>query len=631
MSFFSELKRRNVFRVGFAYVVAAWLILQVFDVISEILELPAWGGKLILTMLVIGFLIALIVAWAYELTPEGVKRQPEVDRSISIGASTGQKLNITIIVLMTIAISYLLFDKFYLSPRLVDPARPEATAPETRRAESPAITSDLGSIDTSSIAVLPFVDLSQEGDQAWFAHGLAEEIINVLVRVPDLRVAARTSSFRYRDSEMTVKEIGKELGVANILEGSVRFAADRIRVTVQMIRTDDGFHVWSDNYDRESAKIISIQEDLANSIARVLQTSIDPEKLSEMSRVGTDSAPAYQQYLMGLRGTQGSTSFIDERERFKDAYRHFERARELDPNFFSAHVAAANFWKTQLSSNVTMAGITELRPAEMLTRYQERLSAALQSARNDADRLLVMAELAEINLSFTKAIDLYEKYLEKRPNDDLTRWAAIYTAVRAGRIARGRTLVEAWLNPGLNDYEAAIRFFSSGYLVMEPSIAAEHVMRALQNWPNDPSLLYQAQRTLLWAGRNEEASELLARYRVVSSDRTPALLEMRDACARGDRKTAERIYGDIDADEPNFITVYWLMSEMLGYEQAIAETLKPLETNGIPYQLASLLAYKQFDPRPFPGLMAILEREGIDRPPATRSPFACPPAATEVS
>ena len=244
MSFITELKRRNVFRVGVAYAVAAWVLLQVFDVIGEILELPSWGGKLILTILVLGFFVALIVAWVYELTPEGVKRESEVDRSISIAASTGQKLNIAIIVLMTLAISYLIFDKFYLSPRLVDLNEPDATPSEPRPAEPGTITS---TFDNTSIAVLPFVDLSQEGDQGWFANGLAEEIINVLVRIPDLRVAARTSSFRYRDSDKSVLEIGRELGVANILEGSVRSSADRFRVTVQMIRTEDGFHVWSDN------------------------------------------------------------------------------------------------------------------------------------------------------------------------------------------------------------------------------------------------------------------------------------------------------------------------------------------------------------------------------------------------
>lgn len=606
--------------------VAAWVLLQVFDLIGDILELPAWGGKMILAMLVMGFFVALFVAWVYELTPEGIKRESEVDRSKSISARTGQKLNIVIIVLMSVAISYLLFDKFYLSPRLESQSGIELAEENSPSADTTSTIRKPGSVNDRSIAVLPFEDMSQEGDHGWFASGLAEEIINALVRVPDLRVAARTSSFRYRNSDKTVREIGKELGVATILEGSVRSAGDRIRVTVQMIRTEDGFHVWSNNYDRVPDEMISIQEDLAINIARVLQTSMDPVALNQMAQVGTHSVPAYQEYLMGLQGSQVGNPGREEREQFVAAYSRFERARELDPDFFSAHVASAEFWKSQLSTNVTVAGITELSPEEILANYQERILAARQSARNEADRLLVTANLAEVNLRFGEAGDLYEQYLEQRPNDDITRWTAIYNAVRAGEIAKGRALVEAWLEPGLNDYEAASRFSSSGYLVMEPAEAADHIMRALETWPNDPALLYQAQRTLLWAGRHSEAERLLDRYRAVSEGTVPALFEMRGACAEGDREKAEQIFSNIDENEPNIINVRWLMAEMLGYDQAIVEMLEPLETRGVPYQLAALLAYKQFDPVPFPSLMAVLEREGIDRPSPIRTPFACPPA-----
>ena len=218
----------------------------------------------------------------------------------------------------------------------------------------------------------------------------------------------------------------------------------------------------------------------------------------------------------------------------------------------------------------------------ILAHYQERMSAAQRSLQHEADRLLVMAVLAEVNLRFDDAIGLYEQCLEIRPNNDPTRYAAIYTTVRAGQVDRGRALIQVWLDLGLSDYQAASLYFSSGYLVMEPSIAAEHVVHALRSWPNDPSMLYQAHRTLLWAGMNAEAAELQARYRVVSTDQAPALLEMRGACARGDRDAAERIYNGIDAVEPNHINVRWLMREMLGYKQAIVETLKPLETNAYP-------------------------------------------------
>jgi TolB-like protein/DNA-binding winged helix-turn-helix (wHTH) protein len=479
-------------------------------------------------------------------------------------------------------------------------------------------------IKQRSVAVLPFVDLSEKRNQDWFADGLAEEILNALVRVPDLQVAARTTSFRYRNSDKSVREIGTELGVAYVLEGSVRSTPNRIRVTVQLIRADDGFHVWSDNYDREPAEIITIQEDLASNIAGVLKTSMDPEALMSMARVGTDSVPAYREYLMGLQRRLGSDGSEAERERFKKSYEHFERARTIDPEFFSAHFAAAEFWKSQLSTNALNSGLTSLRPEDILFRYQQRMMAASRNAHSEEDRLLVLANLAEIDLRLNEALGLYEQYLSERPNDDTNRYAAIYTAVRAGQVERGRALIQPWLDRGLNDYEAATLFSSSGYLVMDPAHASEHLTRALQKWPDDSSLLYQSQRTFLWAGRNEEASKLVDRYRVATNGFSSALLELRQACANGDRASAERILSTAKLDETQAANVEWLMNDLLGDKQAVTESLMPLEERGITYQLASLLAYKQFDPRPYPRLMAVLEREAIDRPPAATPPFSCP-------
>ena len=168
-----------------------------------------------------------------------------------------------------------------------------------------------------SIAVLPFTDMSAAGDQEYFGDGLAEEILNALVRVPDLQVSARTSSFQYRDTTLSIPEIAAELGVAHVLEGSVRSAGDRVRVTAQLIRAEDGFHVWSENYDRDPADMIVIQEDLARSIATALQTSMDPEALAAMARVGTQSVAAYQDYLKGLQLRQEALSSTESGDIFQ--------------------------------------------------------------------------------------------------------------------------------------------------------------------------------------------------------------------------------------------------------------------------------------------------------------------------
>ena len=280
MRFFAELKRRNVFRVGIAYVLMGWVLLQAADFALDLVDAPNWVIQVFFIAAVIGLPIALFFAWAFELTPEGIKREHEVDRSRSITPQTGRKLDRAIIVFLAAALLLLLTERFLSGDRTNDQTEPAQIA--------------------KSIAVLPFADLSQAGDQEWFADGLAEEILNALVKTPDLQVAARTSSIQYKGTEKDISTIAQELGVAHVLEGSVRSAADRIRVTAQLIRASDGFHLWSENYDRDVADMIGIQEDLATNIAMALETTMDPVALARMADVGTESIEAYRAYLQGV-------------------------------------------------------------------------------------------------------------------------------------------------------------------------------------------------------------------------------------------------------------------------------------------------------------------------------------------
>jgi TolB-like protein len=251
MSLFNELKRRNVFRVAIAYLITAWLLIQLADILIPMLTLPEWVTRFILLLLVVLFVPTLIAAWALELTPDGLKLEKDVDRSSSITPHTGKKLKAMTIGMLALAVVLLLADKFYLS------------------AGDEQAVAVVAEVD-KSIAVLPFADLSQEQDQEWFADGLAEEILNSLARTPDLLVASRTSTFAYKGSDKDLRVIATELGVAHILEGSVRRAGDRLRITAQLIRASDGFHLWSENYDREAADMIDVQEDLAIKIASAM-------------------------------------------------------------------------------------------------------------------------------------------------------------------------------------------------------------------------------------------------------------------------------------------------------------------------------------------------------------------------
>jgi TolB-like protein len=278
MSFFDELKRRNVFRVGIAYAIATWALLQITEVIAPILDLPVWAPKLIFVLLAVGFVPALIFAWAFELTPEGLKKEKNVDRSESITDVTGRKLDFAIIGAMAIAIVLLLTDKFILSER-----------PEKSDGEIVATG--------QSIAVLPFVNISSDKEQEYFSDGITEEILNSLASVKELKVAGRTSSFAFKGQNQDLRHIGELLGVENILEGSVRKAGTTVRITAQLVQVEDGFHLWSETYDRELTDVFAIQNEIATEILKQLRAQLLDEDIELIQAQRTDPE-VYDLYLL---------------------------------------------------------------------------------------------------------------------------------------------------------------------------------------------------------------------------------------------------------------------------------------------------------------------------------------------
>jgi TolB-like protein len=245
LSLFNELKRRNVFKVGVAYVVVAWLVAQVLQLVFESFGTPGWAIKTVLVLLATGLPFALFFAWAFEITPEGIKREHEVDRSQSTAAQTGKKLNHMITVVMALALAYFAYDKFVLSggreAALIEAASQNATQQATRANAS--TTSD------KSIAVLPFANMSSDPEQEYFSDGMTEEIISKLSRIDNLAGASRTSVQRFKNTEMDIREIAATLGVRYVLEGSVRKAGDQLRITAQLIDSENGFHVWSRDFN----------------------------------------------------------------------------------------------------------------------------------------------------------------------------------------------------------------------------------------------------------------------------------------------------------------------------------------------------------------------------------------------
>jgi TolB-like protein/Tfp pilus assembly protein PilF len=341
MSFFEELKRRNVLRVGVAYAIAAWLLLQISDLVLNNIAAPAWVIQVIMLLLAIGFPLVVMFAWVFEMTPEGLKREKEVDRSQSIVSQTGRKLDRMIIGVLTITVAYLLIDKLVLTDSKDDKGSGSFSQ------QSTALESDAGNekmnltpavpatAKGASVAVLPFVNMSGDANNEYFSDGLTETLLHMLAQLPDLRVAARTSSFAFKGKDTGIAEISKTLGVEHVLEGSVQKAGNRVRITAQLIRGNDGFHVWSQNYDRTLEDIFAIQDEIATDVANALDASLLGGN-NAIHNVDTTNLSAYDTYLKALE-QQAIFSFGS----LPQAQSLLKEALAADPEFVDAKLALA--------------------------------------------------------------------------------------------------------------------------------------------------------------------------------------------------------------------------------------------------------------------------------------------------
>jgi TolB-like protein len=310
MSFIDELKRRNVVRVAIAYAVTGWLLVQVADILFEAIGTPPWVMLALLVFLGVGFFIALFFAWAFELTPEGIKREQDVDRTESITPQTGKKLDRAIIlglaaVIVIMAIERVWFAGQDASPPAAVTVQPMADDQQTALVAEVTESEPGGSTGDQqqrSIAVLPFTAMSSGEDDEYFADGLTEEILNSLAGLPELLVTARTSSFHFKGKELPIPEIARTLGVDHVVEGSVRRAGERVRITAQLIRAQDGFHLWSDTYDRTLEDVFAVQEDIAANIAETLDVVLDEEKRRMMRDAGIGNVEAFIAFQKGMAG-----------------------------------------------------------------------------------------------------------------------------------------------------------------------------------------------------------------------------------------------------------------------------------------------------------------------------------------
>jgi len=350
---FNELKRRNVVRVGVAYILVAWLLAQVAELALDSFDAPGWVIKSVLLLLALGLPVALFFAWAFELTPEGLKKEKDVDRSQSITPQTGHKLNALIIGVLIIAVGMLLADKFML---------PSADT----------------STNINSIAVLPFVDMSPAKDQEYFTDGLTENLLHALAQIRELKVAGRTSSFAFKGLNTDLRDIGEQLNVSSILEGSVQKAGARIRITAQLINVEDGYHLWSKTFDRDLTDIFSVQDEIAGAVADALRMSLLGD--TSVTKTTTENFEAYNAYLLGL-------SYLNKRtnEDWDLAIEQFQLALEKDPDMALAWagLSQAISLKTGFSTEF-FAGFAKARTAA---------EKAIELDPNLADAYLALASV----------------------------------------------------------------------------------------------------------------------------------------------------------------------------------------------------------------------------------------------
>ena len=394
----SELKRRNVLRVAAAYIVAAWLIIQVVETIFPAFGFGDSAVRIATIILAIGLIPALVFSWAYEITAEGLKLEKDVDRSRSITPRTGKKLDRIIMVVLAVSLGYFAIDKFVLDPQR-DAERLEVA---TGEAVEKAFADVEAALPERSIAVLPFVDMSPEGDQEYFSDGIAEELLNLLAKIPELRVISRSSAFTFKGKDIDVPRIAKQLRVRHILEGSVRKSGNQLRITAQLIDARTDTHLWSETYDRALENIFVIQDEISAAVVEKLKISL----LGEAPTVDETDSGAYALFLQASHLRRQNTS-----ESLEKAVVLYQEALAIDPDYPPAWNGLATVY-----SNQGYDGVLPFNEA-----YRLANKAANRALAIDPDYALAHARLGTLAMAYdgdlAAAAGHYERALALEPNN----------------------------------------------------------------------------------------------------------------------------------------------------------------------------------------------------------------------
>jgi len=384
-NFLSELKRRNVYKVAVAYVVVAWLLIQAASILLPTFEAPAWVMKVLVALVALGFPVALIFSWAFEITPEGIKLESEIPASESITRKTGRKIVAITTVLAVIAAGLLVFQFIR--------ARSTASIP----AGSPAMTN-------KSIAVLPFDNLSRDPDNAYFCEGVQDEILTRLAKVADLKVISRTSTSHFKSAPENLPEIARKLGVMHILEGSVQKANDQVRVNVQLINATNDAHLWADTFDRKLTDIFAVESEIAKTIAETLQAKITGSEKNSIAKAPTANPEAYELYLKG-RFFWNKRSGLDLRK----AIDFFNQAIAKDPNYALAYAGLAD-------SYLLLPNYGGAATADVVPPARAAVAKALELDESLAEAYASRGLLDTLDLRLERAVTQMERAVQLKPN-----------------------------------------------------------------------------------------------------------------------------------------------------------------------------------------------------------------------
>jgi TolB-like protein/thioredoxin-like negative regulator of GroEL len=530
MSLFAELKRRNVFKVGIAYVVASWLILQLTEVLTELLELETDIGKIVIILLVVGFVPAIIFAWAFELTPEGIKRDHEVDRNESITNKTGRKLDFTIIGMLVLIAGYFIWESRFMD-REMGPGPEKGSEPFS--AEQSQQVSDVDdeqraltppsqppqpvaepAPDANSIAVLPFANRSLQEEDSFFTDGIHDDLLTQLAKIRNLKVISRTSVMKYKDTEKTIPEIADELQVSTILEGGVQRAGKRVRINAQLIDVANDQHLWAETFDREMTveNIFDIQSEITRQIVQAVRGEMTEEESLQLARIPTNNLQAYEAYLQALALTNRADY---SQENYQEAEVWAKRAVNLDPNF-------SQVWAILVELHGQAYWIGYDTSEARVKAAEEAVANAIRLAPDDAETIAAEAEYVyRIEQDFPRAVELFKQAHQALPGDvDILHRLAV---------AQRRT----------TDVEGGL----------------ESLMKVLELDPNHSRSSTTAAQMLLAMGRTEEASRSIERWMVQYPDARDLRIDRVNAYLdSGDMQAARDI---VNSMTPWVSSAYW--------------------------------------------------------------------------